>query len=1321
MGGKSKRAKVPVSAYFMSIHVGFSYSVDVLLELFVKEKSIWKGMSTGNDSIGISLKKLFGGEKKEGGLAGTIRVLQGRASQVLSEDLAARLGKTSATSPGFRDILSLFFHGAPGEGFLWSNNYPYLHSIWAKVKRTETGWYSAKREIFLRSLAEETPTVAWDNQYKYQLSYGQTTFGVPSEFTEAGFDDSAWPTAPGGFANNPAAIGGRTIGTPISPGIGNSIWLRKKVVVTGYPSELIVTLYHDDGCRFWWNGVEMAGPGYGASSVVIPASMIFAENVLAYQVIDGVPHGDTTGFGADLSFSVSSVMTNEYDMNPAHIIRECFTNTEWGMGVPESKIDDVAFTEAADVLYDEGFGLSMLWSGQSDVETFVNEVLSHIDAVYGVDPATGKIYIRLIRGGYDLGTLDEFTEDDCVITQFNRKAVEETTNEVVVTWTNPANEGEETVSVHDLANYSAQGVIISSSRNYYGIRSASLAIRAALRELNKAAQPLASFEMQVSRAAWKVKAGDVVKVTYPEYGLSELPCRVVKLDYGKPGEMAIKMSLVEDVFEMPESSYVVTEPTLWEPVVPEVAAVSNALVTTAPYFALARSIGDVEASAVTDTEAYSLILAESTGLVELFSQSVDAVGNTSYASTGTVEPCGRATLSAPLGLAVTSTVSLSGYSGNLALASGIFLLIGTEIAIIETVSPLVVRRGMLDTVPSEWIAGTEVWAFDWNADLSDEVEHLVGSTVSYRLAPDGYGGDPYISASGVLSKRAVRPYRPANVKINTQMWPEVITGELDLAWSHRNRLVETSVPLKWDEPSTAPEAGTTYNVTFYAEGLEFKSETVSGTSSNLTYAEETGSSGSVDPHEADVVLRLSMDDAIPIDAKGHTITVHGDCAISTEQAKYGPSSLKFDGTGDYLVATTSPDFAVGTGDFCIEGWFHFTGFTTSLGVGSCLFDTRPNGDLTRGFALFATTGGVVTAFDANFQDHRSNSGAVTTGEWFHVAAYRKSGVMTVAVNGYPVIQYLSSYNYNPATTTFIVGTAVDWQNTATDFKLQAYVDDIRFTKAARYVSNIAETSDTFAASNVLDMPMDTTFADTKGHTTTPTGDAQISSAASHSGGASGLFDGSGDYVVVPTSTDFDLGTGDFTIDFWCKTSQTATYAAILSREWGGAPYSGGFTFMLNGPNGRPAVYAADYSTGSPLLDSVVGGHNDDNWHHLAWDRKGVINTLYFDEKPVSVTNTSFVISAVAKNLSVGADLTFGGRYYSGYLDKLRITKGASRYHDVQLFTPPGAMTVEANDISGNLRITLEAVRDGHTSEQMFDHSFARAGYGLQYGNYYGGI
>ena len=53
-------------------------------------------------------------------------------------------------------------------------------------------------------------------------------------------------------------------------------------------------------------------------------------------------------------------------------------------------------------------------------------------------------------------------------------------------------------------------------------------------------------------------------------------------------------------------------------------------------------------------------------------------------------------------------------------------------------------------------------------------------------------------------------------------------------------------------------------------------------------------------------------------------------------------------------------------------------------------------------------------------------------------------------------------------------------------------------------------------------------------------------------------------------------------------------------------------------------------------------------------------------------------------------------------------------------------TDEATDsglgrINGRLKVEIESVRDGHVSWQKQTRSFERAGFGLNYGKYYGGI
>lgn len=165
------------------------------------------------------------------------------------------------------------------------------------------------------------------------------------------------------------------------------------------------------------------------------------------------------------------------------------------------------------------------------------------------------------------------------------------------------------------------------------------------------------------------------------------------------------------------------------------------------------------------------------------------------------------------------------------------------------------------------------------------------------------------------------------------------------------------------------------------------------------------------------------------------------------------------------------------------------------------------------------------------------------------------------------------------------------------------------------------------------------------------------------------FDGSGDYLTIPTSTNFDLGSGDFTVEMWVKTSQTANYATLLNREWGGSPYTGAWSLMLNGATNVITLYCVDYSSGSPLITCSAGA-NDGGWHHIAWVRNGDVHTIYKDGVSIGSATNSFSFTSTSKNITIGNDLTFGSgaRAYNGQLDDLRITKGVARY--TTGFTPP---------------------------------------------------
>jgi len=109
-------------------------------------------------------------------------------------------------------------------------------------------------------------------------------------------------------------------------------------------------------------------------------------------------------------------------LNPAHIIRQCLTDTVWGDGRSASLMGD-SFATVADTLHTENFGLNYrYYPSPGGLPDFIDDVLLAIDGYLYEDHSTGKFEIGLCRGDYDVDALDAFDEADFTIERFERPA-----------------------------------------------------------------------------------------------------------------------------------------------------------------------------------------------------------------------------------------------------------------------------------------------------------------------------------------------------------------------------------------------------------------------------------------------------------------------------------------------------------------------------------------------------------------------------------------------------------------------------------------------------------------------------------------------------------------------------------------------------------------------------------------------------------------------------------------------------------------------------------------------------------------------------------
>ncbi len=569
--------------------------------------------------------------------------------------------------------------------------------------------------------------------------------------------------------------------------------------------------------------------------------------------------------------------------NPAHIIHECLTNTAWGMGYPTSSIDEASFITAADTLYTEEFGLNLIWSRQATIEQFIRDVLDHVGGVLTVSPESGKFVLKLIRGDYNVNALPVFDDTSIIeLESYQRAALGETVNEIVVVYTRPDTWAETSITVQDLANLQAQGSIVSQTRHYPGITSDALAARVAMRDLAAVSAQLAKVRFRVNRRAWNLMPGDLFRLSWPQYGIDNLVMRVASIDGGTLTDGAISVDAIEDVFGLPAASYSAQQPTGWTNPVPSPQPATPSKLVEAPYWDIARTLSAAELAYLDATDCHLQTLAgrPTPGAInyELWTKTASA---SSYTQRGTAEFAPYAYLAADIGQAVSSTISYTGDVDVDIVAVGGYAYIDDEAVAITAIDlaakTLTVDRGVMDTVPAPHTAGAVIWFADGYQGV-DPTEYAPGETVNAKmLTITGRGKLALASAPEdalVMARRQNRPYPPGNVRLNGESYPQAIQDDLTITWAHRDRLSQTANLVRQDVGNIGPESGVTYTLRIYGETntLQRTYSGLTGTSQDYTMAQDEADSGLGRPNGM-LRIELEADRGGITSLQRHSITV----------------------------------------------------------------------------------------------------------------------------------------------------------------------------------------------------------------------------------------------------------------------------------------------------------------------------------------------------------------------------------------------------------------------------------------------------------------
>ena len=379
----------------------------------------------------------------------------------------------------------------------------------------------------------------------------------------------------------------------------------------------------------------------------------------------------------------------------------------------------------------------------------------------------------------------------------------------------------------------------------------------------------------------------------------------------------------------------------------------------------------------------------------------------------------------------------------------------------------------------------------------------------------------------------------------------------------------------------------------------------------------------------------------------HTISVSG--GMRWFAPKVGAGAMVFDGTGDEFSTASSTDFMYGLADFTHEAWIKptaagssggdliiYTG-TDSTGNNSTWLSIDENRKIQIN-AQYSDGGGWATS--------HTSTNAVDLNVWTHIVLLRQSLTFRIYING---VQD-STVGGNVDLSSTYGGRVGIGNQIGGPREFNGFIDSVRLSRLCRYPDGTTFTPSTTAFTDDIntalllnaDINQGTWAEDTSTGLAIST-DSRIE------------LDGTGDYLTVPDSSDWDFGSGAWTVEFWVRPDTLPAWTIPFAHS---TEASG---------NGWYIAWDADsiqfFTASNTSQFDVSHGFSIGKWSHVAMSSNGTTLKAFVDGAEVASVSAA-TVQADSNTLRIGGIVA--GYALDGSMDEIRISDSA-RY--TAAFTP----------------------------------------------------
>jgi len=210
--------------------------------------------------------------------------------------------------------------------------------------------------------------------------------------------------------------------------------------------------------------------------------------------------------------------------------------------------------------------------------------------------------------------------------------------------------------------------------------------------------------------------------------------------------------------------------------------------------------------------------------------------------------------------------------------------------------------------------------------------------------------------------------------------------------------------------------------------------TTAGSTSAASYSSTTNVNTSFASSATSLLTNFTNAGIYDAAVQNNEVTV-GSAQASTTVAKWSPTSMKFNGTTDYLTSVRGDGYNLGT-VYTVEAWVYPSSVSGNQGI----INLSTGATVNAGFNFYLV-GSTVTVNNGSIGGTGPSGGTLTTGQWYYIAIVCNGTNTVLYINGTLTNTYVGVTGFTGTWTNATIGNIAD-----KTMYFNGYIQDLRLTK-----------------------------------------------------------------------------------------------------------------------------------------------------------------------------------------------------------------------------------------------------------------------------------